>query len=48
MDNIVQLDSEIKNAVLNKEYAVGVFFDLELAFDSTWRYIKVRLMKEWD
>lgn len=47
MDNIVQLDSEIKNAIATKEYAVCVFFDLEQAFDRVWRYKILKIMKEW-
>ena len=30
--------SFIRDAFVNKEHAVSVFFDLEKAFDTTWKY----------
>lgn len=37
-DNLVRLESFVRNAFIRKEHAVTVFFDLEKAYDTTWRY----------
>merc|ERR1712237_73468 len=38
IDQLVRLDTFIKDAFLNKEHVVGVFFDLAKAYDTTWKY----------
>ena len=35
-DNLIRLETFIRDAFIKKEYAV--FFDLEKAYDTTWRY----------
>lgn len=37
-DNLVRLDTFIRDAFIRKEHAVVVFFDLEKAYDTTWRF----------
>ena len=37
-DNLVRLETFIRNAFIKKEHVVTVFFDLEKANDTTWRY----------
>ena len=37
-DNLVRLETFIRDAFINKERVVAVFFDLEKAYDTTWRY----------
>ena len=37
-DNLVKLESFIRDAFVKKEHVVPVFFDLEKAYDTTWRY----------
>ena len=34
----VRLESFIRDAFLNKQEVVSVFFDLEKAYDTTWKY----------
>ena len=38
IDQLVRLDTLIRDAFVNKEHAVSVFFDLEKAYDTTWKY----------
>ena len=37
-DNLVRLETFIRDAFIKKEHVVAVFFDLEKAYDNTWRY----------
>ena len=37
-DNSVRLETFIRDAFVKKEHVVAVFFDLEKAYDTTWRY----------
>ena len=37
-DNLVKLEAFIRDAFVKKEHVVAVFFDLEKAYDTTWRY----------
>lgn len=37
-DHLVRLEQEIRDAFLYKQYCLAVFFDLEKAYDTTWRY----------
>ena len=38
IDQLVRLDTFIRDAFINKEHVVGVFFDLSKAYDTTWKY----------
>ena len=37
-DNLIRLETFIRNAFIKKEHVVAIFFDLEKAYDTTWRY----------
>ena len=37
-NNLVRLETFIRDAFIKKEYVVALFFDLEKAYDTTWRY----------
>ena len=37
-DNLVRLETFIRDAFIKKEHVVAVFFDLEKAYDTTWKY----------
>ena len=37
-DNLVRLETFIRDAFVAKEHVVAVFFDLEKAYDTTWRH----------
>ena len=37
-DHLVRLESFIREAFIKKEHLVAVFFDLEKAYDTTWKY----------
>ena len=36
-DQLVRLETFIRDAFVKKEHAVSIFFDLEKAFDTTWK-----------
>ena len=38
LDHLVRLESFIREAFIKKEHLVAIFFDLEKAFDTTWKY----------
>ncbi|OOZ57434.1 hypothetical protein BOW43_12400 [Solemya velum gill symbiont] len=38
VDHLIRLDTFIKNAFCDRKRVVTVFFDLEKAYDTTWRY----------
>ena len=38
LDHLIRLESFIRDAFLNKQEVVSVFFDLEKAYDTTWKY----------
>ena len=37
-DNLVRLETFIRDSFIKREHVVAVFFDLEKAYDTTWRY----------
>ena len=37
-DQLVRLETFIRDGFVNKEHAVSIFFDLENAYDTTWTY----------
>ena len=38
IDHLVRLDTFIRDAFVNKEHAVSLFFYLEKSYDTTWKY----------
>jgi len=38
VDHLVRLETEIRKAQAHSQHCVSVFFDLEKAYDTTWRY----------
>ena len=38
IDHLVRLETFIRNAFINKQHAVSIFFDLEKAYDTTWKH----------
>ena len=47
VDHLVRLESILQNAFLSNEHALAVFFDLEKAYDTTWRYGILRQLHDW-
>ncbi|GBO06984.1 putative RNA-directed DNA polymerase from transposon BS [Araneus ventricosus] len=37
-DNLVPLETQIRNAVVRRNHLVSIFFDIEKAYDRAWRY----------
>ena len=46
-DNLVRLETFIRNVFVKKEHVVAVFFDLEKAYDTTWKYGILRDLQEF-
>jgi len=42
IDHLVRMDEAIRRAFVNGEHLVSVYFDLEKAYDTTWRYGIIR------
>ena len=38
LDHLVRFESYIRDAFIKREHVVAVFFDLEKAYDTTWKY----------
>jgi ribonuclease HI len=38
VDNIIDLETRIRNAFVKRKHLVSIFFDIEKAYDRTWRY----------
>ncbi|GFU95674.1 hypothetical protein TNCV_5048931, partial [Trichonephila clavipes] len=38
LDNLVFLESQIRDAFVKRNHLVSLFFDIEEAYDRTWRY----------
>lgn len=47
LDNMTQLEAAIQDAFLRKQHLVGVFFDLDKAYDTTWRYNILKQLHDW-
>ena len=46
-DNLIRLETFIRDAFVKKEHVVAVFFDLEKAYDTTWKYGILRDLHEF-
>jgi hypothetical protein len=38
LDHLVRLETKVTNAFIRGEHAISIFFDLEKAYDTTWKY----------
>ena len=38
VDHLVRLETFVREAFIKKEHLTAVFFDLEKAYDTTWKY----------
>jgi len=46
IDHLVRLESFIRDAFIKKEHLTAVFFDLEKAYDTTWKYGIMKDLKD--
>ena len=47
IDHLIRFETFIREAFIKKEHAVSVFFDLESAYDTTWKYGIMRDLHEF-
>ena len=38
MDHVVRLETAIREAIIQKQHLLAIFFELEKAYETTWRY----------
>jgi ribonuclease HI len=48
IDNIIDLETRIRNAFVKRSHFVSIFFDIEKAYDRTWRYGILRQLFDLD
>lgn len=46
-DNLITLESDIREAFANKQHLIAICFDLEKAFDMTWRYYIIKTLHDY-
>ena len=46
IDQIIRLESAVREAFIKREHLVSVYFELEKAYDTTWRYGVVKDLHE--
>uniref|UniRef100_A0A1Y1KBA2 Reverse transcriptase domain-containing protein n=1 Tax=Photinus pyralis TaxID=7054 RepID=A0A1Y1KBA2_PHOPY len=46
-DNLVYLENNIQNTFLHRQHMIAVSFDLEKAYDMTWRYNVMSKLHNW-
>ena len=47
VDHLVRLKTFVREAFIKKEHLTAVFFDLEKAYDTTWKYGIMRDMSDF-
>lgn len=47
VDNLVDIESEIHEALAIKQYCTAVFFDIRKAYDTVWRYSIIKTLSDW-
>lgn len=48
MDSLTTIVTDIENALINKHFVLAVFFDLQKAFDTTWRHEILKQIHQWN
>ena len=38
MDHLVRFETFVREGFLNRKHVVSIFFDIEKAYDTTWKY----------
>jgi len=46
INQLIRLETYIREAFIRREHVVSVFFDLEKAYDTTWKYGILRDLHE--
>ena len=47
LDHLVRLEDYVLKGFANKQHTVAVFFDLEHAYDTTWRHLILHKLNDW-
>ena len=46
-DNLAKLENDINLTIDNKKHTIVVFFDLQKAYDTAWRYGVIKKLNSW-
>ena len=46
-DHLASLESEIQTAFSRREFLLAIFFDLQRAYDTEWRFRVIAILQEW-
>ena len=47
LDHLVRMEAFIQDSFLCRQHAIAVFFDLEKAYDTTWRFNILKSLSSW-
>ena len=47
VDHLVHLETFVREALIKKDHLTAVFFDLEKAYDTTWKYVIMRDLNDF-
>ena len=47
LDPLLRLSNQVQQGFVNQCQTIGVFFDLEKAYDTTWRHGVINNCKTW-
>jgi ribonuclease HI len=47
LDHLIRMEAFIQDSFLCKQHSIAVFFDLEKAYDTTWRFNILKSMSSW-
>ncbi|KAI5756508.1 hypothetical protein M8J77_025578 [Diaphorina citri] len=48
LDNLVNLQTDISNAIINKQFLLCTFFDIKFAYDCTQKEVILRQLHKWN
>jgi Reverse transcriptase (RNA-dependent DNA polymerase) len=48
VDHLVCLETYVQEGFVAKQHVVGVLFDIEKAYDTTWRYTILKQLQDWN
>ena len=46
-DHIIQLENTIRQEIAKKKHTIAIFFDIQKAYDTTWRHYVIMKLHEY-
>lgn len=47
-DHLIQLEEIVQNNFTRRSHTIGIFFDMQKAYDTVWRHTVLHRLKEWN